>query len=279
MSEATTDQNQLREWIGRSETTTDTIHAEHAQKLAGTLDDEQEYYKGDALPLTWHWAYFLSGSLQSKLGRDGHPERGGFMPPVALPRRMWAGSELTVEQPIRIGQTVIKISTIEDVAMKAGVSGTLCFVTVRHDFSEADGEHCFTERQTLVYREDPSPDAPAAKLIEPPAGGQLFEVEPTSTLLFRYSALTFNTHRIHYDRDYCLNVEGYPGLVVHGPLQAALLAGAAERAGKISKIGFRASAPLFDTSNFTICSNDDGQFWTQGADGGLAMMAAAGYRI
>ncbi len=277
MSETTTDEDRLRQWIGKSQSTVDTIHAAHAQKLAGTLDDGKLYHDGDALPLTWHWAYFLSGSLQSRLGRDGHPERGGFMPPVALPRRMWAGSELVIAEPIRIGHEIEKTSTIEDTTIKTGGSGMLCFVTVRHDFATVSGDHCFTERQTIVYREDPSPDAPDAKSIEPPNGEELFKVDPTPTLLFRYSALTFNTHRIHYDRDYCLNVESYPGLVVHGPLQATLLAGAVSAKGNPRSISFRARAPLFDTSGFAVCSDGDGQFWTQVESGGLAMVATANY--
>lgn len=279
MSEATMDEGVLRGWVGNCQSVTDTLQATHANKLAGTLDDETVYAEDDPLPPSWHWAWFLSGSMQSKLGRDGHPALGGFMPPVALPRRMWAGSELVFEKAVLIGETITKTSTIEDVKLKSGGSGALCFVTVRHDFSGDEGDHRFSDRQTLVYLNDPAPDAPAPKLVEPRAGETLATIEPTPTLLFRYSALTFNTHRIHYDRDYCLDVEGYPGLVVHGPLQATLLAGeAAGRANgrKIEKLTFRARAPLFDTAGFAICT-DGSQYWTQTPKGGVAMSLTVDY--
>lgn len=280
MIEPTTDETLLRDWIGNSESVIDTLNASHANKLAGTLDDETVYATGDQLPPAWHWAYFLPGSMQSKLGRDGHPARGHFMPPVALPRRMWAGSELIFEKPVFFGETVTKMSIIEDVKMKSGSSGVLCFVTVRHDYVGESGDHRFADRQTIVYRDDPSPDMPAPKLVESPSGEVIATVEPASTLLFRYSALTFNTHRIHYDREYCLNVEGYPGLVVHGPLQATLLAGQAARrvdGRKIERLTFRARAPLFDTASFIICSGNDNQLWTQSPQGGVAMSLAIKY--
>jgi len=279
----TMDEAVLRGWIGNSESVTDTLDAAHANKLAGTLDDETVYADDDPLPPSWHWAWFVSGSPQSKLGRDGHPVLGGFMPPVALPRRMWAGSELMFEKPVLIGETITKTSTIEGVKMKSGNSGTLCFVTVRHDFSGGNDDHRFADRQTLVYLNDPEPDAPAPGLVEAPEGEVLATVEPTPTLLFRYSALTFNTHRIHYDRDYCQDVEGYPGLVVHGPLQATMLAGEAvskakdrTKDQKIAKLAFRARAPLFDTARFAICS-DGSQFWTQTPQGGVAMSLTVDY--
>ena len=279
MTEATMDEAVLREWIGRSESITDTVHAAHANKLAGTLDNEAVYSSGDPLPPSWHWAWFVPASAQSQLGRDGHPALGGFMPPVALPRRMWAGSELVFSKPVLIGDTITKTSTIKDLKMKSGNSGALCFVTVRHDFAGKSGDHRFTDRQTLVYRDDPARDASAPKLVKAPPSEVLATIEPTPTLLFRYSALTFNTHRIHYDRDYCINVEGYPGLVVHGPLQATLLAGeASSRADgrEIAKLAFRARMPLFDTAGFAICSDGD-QLWTQTPEGGVAMSLTVDY--
>ncbi|MDD9909281.1 MAG: MaoC family dehydratase N-terminal domain-containing protein [Ahrensia sp.] len=275
MTEPTTDEEILKGWIGRTESATDTLHAGHARKLAGTLDDPFDYSDSDPLPVCWHWAYFPSPSPQAQLGRDGHPERGDFLPPVALPRRMWAGSELTFEKRVLLGETVTKTSTIENVAMKSGRSGQLCFVTIRHVFAGPDGDHRFTDRQTIVYRDDPKPGDPAPAPAQASPGDVLETVNPDPPLLFRYSALTFNTHRIHYDRDYCINVEGYPGLVVHGPLQATLLARAAsrdERRRAIKTIAFRAKAALYDTSSFTIAKGN-GSYWTQSPQGGVGMSA------
>lgn len=281
MQEPTLDRTILSQWIGKSETTTDTLHAHQARLMQLTLDREPSLQEGDLLPPVWHWAYFLSGAPMSKLGRDGHPARGEFLPPVALPRRMWAGGRLTFDQPVYLGETVTKASTIKDVVLKQGKSGTLVFVTVRHEYFGPDNDLRFTEEHDIVYRDDPSPDAPKPTLVTPPQHSAYNEeIVPSTVQLFRYSALTFNGHRIHYDRDYCKDVEGYPGLIFHGPLSATILADLAVRrsgddAGKSLKgFSFRAVAPLFDTAPFTIHHDGDSTVWAQTPDGGLAMKAS-----
>jgi 3-methylfumaryl-CoA hydratase len=159
----------------------------------------------------------------SEIGPDGHPKRGGFLPPVPLPRRMWAGSRLTFVQPVRVGDALTRESRILDVSGKEGRTGHLVFVTVRHDYSLASGL-AITEEHDIVYRDNPQPGQPAPKPTPAPTDSQFSrEIVPDPVLLFRYSALTFNGHRIHYDRSYVTEVEGYPGLIVHGPLIATLL--------------------------------------------------------
>jgi len=280
MTEKTLDESVLRQWVGNSQSATDTLHIEPAHLMQATLDRNPTLKQGDAMPPTWHWLYFLSGAPMSQLGRDGHAAVGEFLPPVALPRRMWAGGRLAFEKPVVFGETLTKTSTIKDVVLKQGSSGMLCFVTVRHEFSGADRDHRFSEEHDIVYREDPAGDAPAPKSVNPPPGSvNSFTVTPSTVQLFRYSALTFNSHRIHYDRDYCTDVEGYPGLIFHGPLTATLLADYAyhQGSGTLKNFSFRAVAPLFDNQPFTIHDDGEGTIWAQTPDGGLAMKASAGY--
>lgn len=275
---ATNDLDTLRTWIGRAESSQDTIDARPARLMQQTLDHEATLKLGDELPPMWHWLYFLSSVPLSGVGRDGHPARGGFLPPVALPRRMWAGGRFELHAPLTIGDQVTKTSTISDVNLKTGSSGDLCFVTVTHDYSVGDSLR-FREEQDLVYRDDPKPGAPARSPKPAPTEADWTrEVSPSEVQLFRYSALTFNSHRIHYDRDYCRDVEGYPGLVFHGPLTATLLAGlaASECDGQLATFSFRAMSPLFDTASFAIAGTQGGasaSVWAATPDGGLAMQA------
>ncbi|NNU79542.1 acyl-CoA dehydrogenase [Halovulum dunhuangense] len=279
---STLDEAHLKSWIGRSETTRDLITARPARLMQATLDLPVTLETGGALPPLWHWIYFPTEAPTAALGEDGHPEKGGFLPPVPLPRRMWAGGRFRFQRPLRLGEVAERRSTIESVAVKQGGSGQLCFVTVRHQVS-GDGTPAFEEEHDIVYREAPAPGAPAPKA--PPLPGIAPQVSRTITpsmpLLFRYSALTFNGHRIHYDLDYCRDVEGYPGCIVHGPLIATLLMGlASEMAGPrgVTAFSFRATAPLFHDAPFHIhgAETADGlMIWAERPDGGQAMRAEA----
>ena len=270
-------------WIGRIEESADTVTAVPMAALAATLDrDDPPPSPGTVLPPLWHWLYFLPLQRQSELGSDGHPRRGGFLPPVALPRRMWAGSRLHFDGQLRVGDAVTRRSRIASVARKASRSGPLVFVTVEHRIANAVGV-AVREEHDIVYRGLP---APGAEPAEPPPAPQderfAREIVPDDVLLFRYSALTFNGHRIHYDRRYAAEVEGYPGLVVHGPLIATLLLDLLRRElpqARVASFSFKAVSPLFDGRRFSVCGRPDGErrfaLWARDDDGGLAMQAAA----
>ena len=209
----------LREWVGRTEQRSDTVTAAPLAALAATLD------RADPAPVAplAHWLYFLPAARQSGIGADGHPKRGGFLPPMALPRRMWAGGRLRFQHALKVGDRVRRTSTITRVDAKDGRSGALVFATVRHEISNAAGV-ALTEEHDIVYRADPQPGAmPPAPVPAPTDEAFSRRIEPDPVLLFRCSALTFNGHRIHYDRSYVTGVEGYSGLIVHGPLIATLL--------------------------------------------------------
>ena len=278
MSTLTLDPTLLSEWIGRSEEHECVIHAQPARFMQTTLDRAPTLELGDTLPLCWHWLYFLEASRTSELGRDGHAALGGFLPPVDLPRRMWAGSRLVFHQPITIGDKLKKVSTIKDLKIKSGKTGTLCFVTVSHLLCRGENK-LITEEHDIVYREDPSPDAPAITPPVAPTDARLTRtIDPSPVFLFRYSALTFNGHRIHYDLDYCRNVEGYPDLVVHGPLSATLLLDLASQdvaSEMIHRFDFRAVSPLFADRPFTINLKGDNELslWATNPDGFLAVDA------
>jgi len=271
----------LREWIGKTETRSDQVTLAPMAALSATLDrDDPPPQAGDALPPLWHWLYFLPAERQSELASDGHAAKGGFLPPVPLPRRMWAGNRQEFHQTLRAGETVTRVSRILDVSYKEGRGGPLVFVTVRHEIGN-DGGLALTEEHDIVYR---GPDAPSAKAPEAPAQAEWRrEIHPDDVLLFRYSALTFNGHRIHYDRRYATEVEHYPGLIVHGPLIATLLADLFRRnlpEARVTHLSFRAVSPLFDGARFTVCGRpeEDGKtvhLWAQNAAGGLAMDATA----
>jgi 3-methylfumaryl-CoA hydratase len=282
MSAVALDLEQLRTWIGRTETRTDLATAAPYAALSGTLDREDaEPAAGTAVPPLWHWLYFLPLAPMSDVGPDGHPKRGGFLPPVPLPRRMFAGGRFEFHHPLKVGEPMTRTSRITDVSGKTGRSGTLVFVTVRHEFANVGGI-ALTEEHDIVYRENPRADVPVPKPTAAPAGETFSrEIVPDPVLLFRYSALTFNSHRIHYDRPYVTEVEGYPGLIVHGPLIATLLVDLLRRRlpdAKVARFSFRAMRPLFDIHRFTVCGRVDGRsvaLWTRDHEGWLTMDASA----
>lgn len=253
------DLEHLRQWTGRQRTDTDVIALRHARLMAATVDRPGPLQAGDALPPLWHWIYFLEGLPPSKLGRDGHPARGDFLPPVPLPNRMWAGGRVEFQAPLPIGATAEKRSQVKSVEHKHGRAGDLVFVTVLHEVY-AGNVCCIREEHDIVYR-NPAPrgsataQSPSASPPAPtPGRAHRRNWTPDSTQLFRYSALTFNGHRIHYDADYCRNVEGYANLVIHGPLIATMLAGlAAEAAGRpLGNFSYRAVSPSLLGTTLTL---------------------------
>ena len=268
------------DWIGRSRAQADTLSPWPARALTATLElDRPAPGPGDPLPPCWHWMHFLEAAPRSQLGPDGHPAVGGFMPRVAEPRRMWAGGRLEFPASLPLGETAEKTSTIADVTRKTGRSGALTFVTVRHEI-RAGGVLAVTEEQDIVYRDDPPPGAPKPQPKPAPEGAESArEWTCDATVLFRYSALTFNGHRIHYDLAHARE-EGYPGLVVHGPLLATLLLEHARAMGlgRPRRFAFRATAPVFAGQRFACCGRADGDglsLWVRGDDGRLAMQAEA----
>jgi 3-methylfumaryl-CoA hydratase len=275
------DTDYLGQWIGNRETTEETISAVPLLRMAATLDHEpRDILDGDEVPPLWHWVYFLTPTRASELGRDGHAALGNFMPPVHLPRRMWAGGKFEFIQPLRVGDLARKESTIRDVTVKQGRTGKLCFVEVEHCVF-VDEDLRFRETHNIVYRDVKQAGEEDAL---PPAAPQdpqwTRKVIPSSTLLFRYSALTFNGHRIHYDLDFCRQQEGYPGLVFHGPLTATLLLELAmqNNPGRILKFyEFKALSPLFDNAAFDLNGKMHGtkaDLWATNADNRLAMKAS-----
>lgn len=236
------------EWIGRTETAREEATLAPAQALAATLDREDpSLARGDMIPGLWAWLYFTPRAPMREIGSDGHPQRGGFLPPIPAPRRMWAGSRCKFMAPLRLGAALERVSTITAITEKAGRAATLTFLTIRHVVA-ADGVPVLEEEQDLVFL--PIPDAwePPAKTSAPKLAWA-HPVPITPILLFRFSALTFNSHRIHYDRAYAMEVEKYPGLVVHGPLQAILMFEAAQRREPRRRpawFEFRGVRPLFD---------------------------------
>ncbi|HEX7128183.1 MAG TPA: MaoC family dehydratase N-terminal domain-containing protein [Thermodesulfobacteriota bacterium] len=273
-----------RDYIGREERRRDVITAGPLEGVAALLDATwAEVSPRGVLPPLWHWFFFLHWVRRSEIGPDGHPRRGRFLPPVALPRRMFAGGRLTFHGALRVGDPVERVSTIQSVQEKTGASGPLVFVTVRHELS-GPGGLAVVEEQDLVYR---GPDTGAARqAAEPPpeplpAGAWRREVNPDPVTLFRFSALTANGHRIHYDRQYATGVEGYPGLVVHGPLQAILLLDLLRRERpdrEVRAFEFRARRPLFDGSPFWCVGYDEAgrvELSTRDAQGRACMTARA----
>ena len=231
-----------------------------------------------SLPPAWQWLYFHDIVRASELGDEGHPQLGITMPPVPLPRRMWAGGRLDFARPMRLGSRVQRTSTISSIKPKEGKTGPLYFVTVEHDF-QSEGLHTLLEQQTIVYREMSSTAEVPAATPAPTGAGFSTNWQLDSTALFRYSALTFNGHRIHYDVDYSRQVEGYPNLVIHGPLIATLLLDLANREGRpLRRFTYRAKNPLFLPAAFTVNGTTDGdrtKLWAANPSGGLAMEAEA----
>ena len=273
------------EWIGKTETCADVVTSGPVAALSATLDREDPLPQpGDPLPPLWHWLFFLDRHRASELGPDGHAKRGGLLPPISLPRRMWAGSRFEFHHPLRIGDQITRATRVLDIKEKSGRSGPLVFVIVRHEISNSAGL-AIAEEHDIVYRELPAPDADRKRAPGATTASGAAEwtrrIVPDDVLLFRYSALTFNAHRIHYDRRYATEVEGYPGLVVHGPLIATLLMDLLRRhapASNVARFSFRAVSPLFDTAPFVVCGKPDGntiQLWAKDSAGNLAMTAEA----
>lgn len=276
----------LTQWIGRSETATDVVTATPYAALSATLDREPVHpTTGTPLPALWHWLYFLPLVKRSEVSDDGHAKRGGFLPPVPLPRRMWAGSQLDFVEPIRIGDEVTRTSTIDDITRKSGRSGELVFVKVRHEIRRGrETSVALREFHDIVYREAArAGDLPAPATAAPAQATWKRKWTPDDVLLFRYSALTFNGHRIHYDRRYVTEVEGYPGLIVHGPLLATLLLDLLRWElpdALVTRYEFKAMRPVFDLHAFTVCGEPQGdgktvRLWVQDFENALAMSATA----
>jgi len=274
------DETPWKEWVGRSEVAFDVVAEAPARGLAATLNRSGDISTepGAPIPGLFLWLYFLKFAPMSEVGPDGHPKRGGFLPPVELPRRMWAGSRCQFHAPVRIGDRVEKRSTIEKIAVKSGKAGEMVFVSVRHE-TRAEGRLAMEEGQDIVYMGIPEqfryPDPIAA-----PPGDWREAVAIDPVLLFRFSALTYNGHRIHYDRRYAMEVEKYPGLVVHGPLQAVLLFDAACRHAPDripARFDFRGMRPLFDFDDATVSGRqrDDGgtDVFTATGEGAVCMQA------
>jgi 3-methylfumaryl-CoA hydratase len=277
------DLDHLRQWIGRSTQASDIVTAQLVKGLRATLFmDIGEPKPGDAAPFTVHWCLAPQVYPMSELGPDGHPKRGGFLPPVPLPRRMWAGGELEIFEALRVGDEVTRTSRIADVTMKSGSTGMLCFVSVDHLNTTSRGA-AIRERQDIVFRDisTAQPSAPAKPATPPPSAKHRETHMADPVLLFRYSALTFNGHRIHYDRDYVTKVEGYPGLIFHGPMQAAFLV---EFAAKLhggtapKKFIYRGVQPLFEGSEFSVNANETAsgmELWTANSAGEPTMKGTA----
>lgn len=249
----------LRGWIGRTETRSEFLDPMPAQRLAATLDaPDADLRDGMPLPPLFHWLYFLPACRLSELAEDGHPARGAFLPPVPLPRRMWAASSIEFSAPLAFGEIVVRTTEIIDVALKEGRSGPLIFVKLKHALADAAGCTALVEMQDIVYRTPPSAaDAGSHPIRAAQSARWVRQMTPDAKLLFRYSALTFNSHRIHYDRPYAVDVEGYAGVVVHGPLQATLLAHHLLRempSARFRHFAFRAERPLFDGTPIFLCA-------------------------
>ena len=275
----------LEKWIGKRRSTTDTVAAWPVSALSATLDRQDAAPQpGDAIPPGWHWLYFLETSPASELAEDGHPRRGDFLPPVDLPRRMWAGGRLEFSRPLKVGEAVRRDSEIISVASKRGRSGDLVFVTVRHTVSVA-GDTAVTEEHDIVYRDAPrAGEPPASPRPAPVNPAWRREINADAAMLFRFSALIFNAHRIHYDIDYCRDKEGYPGLVVHGPLQTILLLDLCRRheTRPVKRLEYRAMHPLFHQETFTVNGSPapdsaSATLWTAGPGGGYAMSGTAAF--
>ena len=274
----------VTDWIGRTETLHDEIAAASLRAWSATLDrDDPPPARGTPLPPLAHWAYFLPTHRMSEMGPDGHAKRGGFLPPVPLPRRMWAGGRLVwnTANPLRVGDDAQRRSRIASVRQKSGRSGELVFVTVVHEFHNVAGL-ALTEEHDIVYRDAPQPGDPVPPPTRAPTDATWQrELVPDDVLLFRYSAVTFNAHRIHYDRRYVTKVEGYSGLIVHGPLIATLLVDLARRQmpqAILTHFEFTAVRPTFDGRIMRVCGKPQGNsiaLWAEDHEGWLTMKASA----
>jgi len=275
--------NQYQAWIGKQSSTRALVTAYQADALTATLDrDDPPYKEGDVIPPGWHLFYIREVVKLRDTAEDGHPKRGDFLPPIDLPRRMWAGTRATYHKPIHVGENISNVTTIESVTPKVGKTGQLVFLKLKNEISGEDGL-ATTELQDVVYREEAQPGV-AAPEPPPPPGEAVWKrtIHPSSVLLFRYSALTMNSHRIHYDRTYVTEVEKYPGLLVHGPLTFTLLLDLFRRENTdktLKSFSVRAVSPIYDTHDFVIEGTPDGEnaatLWALNHEGRLAMSAEA----
>ena len=270
----------FQDWVGREQRARDVVSGSAIQRLAALLDHASPPWPDDTLPPLGHWLHFAESAPQSALGDDGHARRGDFLPPIDLPRRMWASSDIEFLKPIRVGEQMERRSTISQITRKQGKAGPLVFVRIVHEISAAHGV-AIREAQDLVYQEKPGAGAPV-----PPSSGEechrseiVQVVRPDALLLFRYSALTYNSHRIHYDAPYATAVEGYSGLVVHGPLLATLLLDLFHRhhtGGPITGFRFRAYRPLFagEQAVLSVTRTPSGATLCAGGPDGMRRMTA-----
>lgn len=280
MNEADQGVATLKAWVGRSQTVKQTLDARSVISMAATLGvDDLPTGDGAPLPPGWHWMMFTTFLPVSELAPDGLPKGGGFLPPVKDMGRMWAGGRVSWSRPMLVGKAFERKSTIANVEVKEGRSGRLIIVTTRHEISDAQGL-CMAEEQDVVFRKPPSPGGtPAAPPKAPDGAHWTRTVTPDPVLLFRFSALTFNAHRIHFDHPYTTQVEKYPGLLVHGPLIASFLLDTVRRQANnrpLARFSFRAISPLYDTAPFEVQGTIDGaacRVWARNASGGLAMDA------
>ena len=261
-------------WIGRRETREDVLNPAHCARIAAVFDRPAPQ-AGDPLPPLWHWCFFTPDTPQAQMGMDGHPKPGDFLPPIPQPRRMWAGGRLRFLHRLTVGETVTRETEILSINEKTGRQGALVFVTLRHRLRGAEGL-AIEEEQDIVYRAPSTTGRPAA--ADPAPADWRDPVRPDPVLLMRYSALTFNAHRIHYDLPYATAEEGYPALVVHGPLTATLLMSAALRHTRRqpTRFTFRGLAPLFADAPFALCgtqTGDGARLWAEGPGGYTAMSA------
>ncbi len=281
--------NDVAAWVGRSQTVSDTVTQSSVDRFYATINNGQ---RGDTIsdkkvaPLGFHWCLGLPDSPMGELGEDGHPQKGGFLPPVELPRRMWASSKVEFIEPLPIGATIKRHSSIASITEKSGKTGALVFVGVDHE-TELDGDVAIREQQTIVYREASQSAAPLPDDHgKQPTDWQIIEgLTPSPQLLFRYSALTFNSHRIHYDLPYAQSEELYPGLIVHGPLMASLVLQLAAKHGDVAQFSFRGMSPAYcDQSLFLVANFDQdsqpntGELATIGGDGRTCLSAKVEFR-
>jgi len=276
-------------WIGKSETEQGVVSAYPANCFSMTLDrDDPPFLEGSALPPGWHYFYFHELVALADTGDDGHKKRGDFLPPIPFPRRMWAGSKMEFSSPILIGEKVRKTVTIADIEIKDGKTGPLCFVTTKEEVFGEDGRLATLEERKQVYRDNPNPSSSKPKPKPEPATPVWSRtIQPDPVLLFRYSALTMNSHRIHYDKDYVRDIEGYPGLLVHGPLTMTLMLDLFRRElpnAAVTSFDLRAVSPIYDTMDFSVHGNPNEEtqmckLWAMSGEGALAMTAEVAYAL
>jgi 3-methylfumaryl-CoA hydratase len=277
----------LHEWVGRTQAAEDFAAPFPVRALIATLDEQdRDPRPGDPLPPLWHWLYFLEAAPLSKVGSDGHAERGDFLPPVPLPRRMWAGSRFVFSgPPLRVGETIRRVSKIKSVEPKSGTTGAMVFVTVEHTVSGPSGVS-LVEEHDIVYREAPKPGEKQREPKPAPTDATWNrEIAAGPVLLFRFSALTFNGHRIHYDQPYVTGTEGYPGLIVHGPLLGMVQMELARRSNPDRtprSFEFRALAPVFAGASFSVRARREADggttTWIADRNGGLAQQGRATFQ-